>query len=270
MDNLFLITLFDKLPEQIRLKDKHKFATKDSVTVRCEDVRCQNFQISVRAGLKNEVEQFLKSQSPHILHSKFYIDMFLNVTTTREHRSGQQPIENAEDIETEESVMEEGIMSMKPLVQSNIKPTNYQGNDEKPNIHNTTMTLNALHLSILAKQSTIVELIMNHITAIQDEQIFSSTFDAVLGGKVVLDFGTLDPNLLKNWVRSLDGMNAFHLSCRYHPEAIEIMLNAMKKRQVAASKIMNLVQDNLNCMNYTPLHMAAESSLLSVTRYKLV
>ena len=159
-------------------------------------------------------------------------------------------------------------MNLEPIVESNTERKGLIDDDADGIKYNTTMTVNALHLAILAKQTTAVELIMNYLAAIEDEQQFSNTLDSVIGAKLVLDFHNLDPKLFSTYDRTLHGMNAFHLSCQYHPEAIDIMFDKISrhKHEVTRSSVMKLVQANDNLLKYTPLHIASKKSLINATR----
>ena len=215
--------------------------------------------------MENHIDTFLKTRDRNILHSKFYIDMKLNVASAKKLETDNVAVAtNSSNPDIANALLEEGELGLESFTGSNVDLT---GNRVSPK-RNTTMAVNALQLAILAKQSVAVKCIMNHIflNEIWDEKQFSETLYAVLGAHVLLDFHGLDPDLFSNYDRYLDRMNALHLSCQYHPEAIEIMFDTIHKHNVIRTNLLSLVNAKTNVMAYAPLHIAAKKSLTNVAR----
>ena len=256
---LYFITDWSNLTD----KSSNKF-----IHVRCEDERNQLFQIFLRAGMENHIATFLKNRGADILHSKFYIDMKLNVAPARKAEQVVAALSRNPTLNND-AMVEEGGMGLEPLIGANNRlMTNEAMNtiSNKANKHNTTMAVNALQLAMLAKQPKSVKCLMNHIFSSKNEQQYSETLNAVLGAQVVLDFCGFEAEQFSKYDLCLDKMNSLHISCQYHPEAIEIIFDAIYKHKTALTNLPKLVNDKSNIMAYAPLHIAAKKSFLNVAR----
>ena len=107
----------------------------------------------------------------------------------------------------------------------------------------------------------------------------STTLQSLLGNKIVLE------NVHKHartrftsYNQFLNGMNSFHLICRYYPEAIEIIHETFCNNEdkldddddkpvmnECMTELRKFVQEK-NEREYTPVHIAAQKSLLQCSR----
>ena len=233
------------------------------VAVRCKDEKDVLFQIYLRAGMGNQIQSSLKTRGSDVLHSLFFIDMNLNVKVeSKQSTFWDTDLESLSD--------EQSVSPLDPFKKSTNKTAFPDDSNSGVKKYNTTMTVNPLHLAILAKQSIAVKYLMEHIFLSEQackQQFFDTLVQKkVLAAKVTLEFGTLDPKLLSDYDRSLDGMNALHLACQYHPEAVEIIFDIIYKYKVQRTNIEKIVQDRVYNCGYTPLHIAAKKSLVNAAR----
>ena len=218
-----------------------------SVGVRCKEDKNERLQIFLRAGYND----IIATGNWDVLHSKFFIDMWLRYTSARD-------IGDSNDALINYSSEEEGSIGL----------TQIGNSDPKVDTTKVTMTVNALQLAILAKQTATIESLMDYIfpNRIGHENKSFDSIDEFLCEKVVLDFNRLDEEQFSIYDRSLDKMNSLHLSCQYHPQAIQIIINAIFKHKAALSCVSSIVNDKENIFGYAPLHIAAKKSFLDAAR----
>jgi hypothetical protein len=142
------------------------------------------------------------------------------------------------------------------------------------NVNYATLEVNALHLAILAKQADAVKCILECILSDQslEEKNKADTIIFMLCDIVILKepyklFGTM----FRGSDYSLDQMNAYHLSCQFYPDAIEILYDVLcnHEGEISGIAFLDYFKDNIqtklalkaknNVMNYTPLHIAAQN-----------
>ena len=157
----------------------------------------------------------------------------------------------------DEIKMEDGGL----LCRSNTQPVGPGEMNAKRRRCNTYMEVNVLHLSIIAQQTASIQWIMDHISI--DRARFGESLKMILNDRVLLD----NAKLFSTNDQSLHGMNALHLSSQYFPEAMKIIFEANDKYELLPPNLLNIVQDNENCLKLTPLHIAARKSSLKATRY---
>ena len=106
---------------------------------------------------------------------------------------------------------------------------------------NQTMTVNALHLAILSKQSGAVKCIMNHtlFNENKDKENAVSTLIELLSNEVEIDYHT---DKFTKHEQALDGMNALHLCCQYHPDALHVIFEAITDYEKKCSNDQRFIQ----------------------------
>ena len=232
-----------------RSDDRKKYC---SVEIRCEEDRNERLQIFLRAGYS----KILATGDCEVFRSKFFIDMYLNTKSTE--NINVTSICDPNDGHNNDALPEEGLITMRKVEHS----------DPNVNKLNTTMTVNSLQLAILAKQSSVIEYLMDQLfsnSMWKRNKSLNSAYE-FLSEKVVLNFNGLQEEQFSPYDRSLNKMNALHLSCRYHSEGIKIIFDAIYKHKAALSCLSNIVNDKENILGYAPLHIAAKKSFVDVAR----
>ena len=139
--------------------------------------------------------------------------------------------------------------------------------DQKSNTsssYNATLTLNALHLAIIAKQKASVQWIINNVL---DDKRSDSKYSLALQKLVDDKVSLSNANIFSPRDQILHEMNLFHLSSLYFPEAMNIIFRTLDAHQISSAKVLKSVRDDKNMFNYTPLHIAAKKSSLKAARY---
>ena len=115
------------------------------------------------------------------------------------------------------------------------------------------MEITTLHLAIISKQVSMVERIIEYL--IGDEangenirHVFTTKTKAVFSGD--------DASVYSNDVRSMDGMNCFHLAVKYSTECLYILLQSLRRRGLI-KHIPILLEEKDADIGNTPLHAAA-------------
>ena len=226
------------------------------VEIKCEEDKNELFQRALRAG-HNII---IRTEDWYIFTSKFFIDMCLTTKSSYNINTNVNRVSNANNVSDNNAFLEEGSTGM----------TNIENSGTKENKFNTRMTVNALHLAIFAKQSGVIKSLIDHVfsSAIGNED--TSFVFKFLGEKVVLDFNGLNEDQFSNYDRSLNKMNALHLSCRYHPDAIKILFDAIKqsneKHNAEQPCLSSIVNHKENILGKAPLHITAKKSFIDATR----
>ena len=180
------------------------------------------------------------------------------------------------NIETEEEDI--GSKSISKMQRADTLPARDTVNEITDyNSYNATLTVNTLQLAIISRQKSSVEKVlekMSYVPANPGPQIGNSLLD-ILTDKVILQKyktensyipQTLDENKFNPYDRIFHGMTALHLACQFYPEAVELIFEAMYKKEVPPDDISRLTLHNINCLQYTPLHLASKLSLLEPAR----
>ena len=197
----------------------------------------------VRAGKHVEAKKVLDDRGVEILKTRYKtnLDLFFIVDLNKEHKEiGEQYA----DVEQEDDRLDNAEMEVTPL-----------------------------HLAIISKQTLVIQTIIEYIiNKVQEEkqeqkQKIPDLLREVLESKVELKF-YYDVETYDKADRSLDGMNAFHLACKYHPEAISVIFEIFNKQYDDQSTVLNFLRKTDNHVKQTPLHVAARSSTTTATRYK--
>ena len=144
---------------------------------------------------------------------------------------------------------------------------------EDDRLDNAEMEVTPLHLAIISKQTKVIQTIIEYlINKVQEEtheqkQKIPALLREILESKVELKF-YYDIETYDKADRSLDGMNAFHLACKYHPDAISIIFEIINNQYDDQSAVVNFLRKTDNHVKQTPLHVASRSSTTTATRYK--
>ena len=134
------------------------------------------------------------------------------------------------------------------------------------------MSVTALHLAILSKQSNAVKCIMNYILFNEGKERYNvvDTLTEVLSNEVEIDYHT---DKFTKHEQALDGMNALHLSCQYHPDSLHVIFEAIADYEKKSSNdkdicmaLKSILQRTNRVMNTTPLHIAVKRSLVDAVR----
>ena len=153
-----------------------------------------------------------------------------------------------------------------------------EADDEKSRSGNTAMAVTLLHLAIIAKQTNVIRVIFDCIVSkscqyIEEteesdrKQKVNSALQEELEKPVVLGFVyPTETYVYDKEDRSIDGMNAIHLACKYHPKAIPVIFGILKNQDVSDLCEYILAKTD-NHLKQTPLHVAARSSTAVATRY---
>ena len=137
-----------------------------------------------------------------------------------------------------------------------------------------TIIVNSLQLAILARQSSIVDIILSNTinsTPSSEEQLQNDILQ-ILKSRIRLDLRAQDRSLIQSEGLSLEGMNIFHLSCQYHPESLKVILDRLDRlplniRKNISPDINKLLNDSNNDeLRYTPLHIATRGLQINAVR----
>ena len=145
------------------------------------------------------------------------------------------------------------------------------------NSYNATLTVNTLHLAIISRQKSSVEKVLEKISEIPgipgpeiDNSLLNILTDEAILQKYKTENSyirqTLDENKFDVHDRQLHRMTALHLACQFYPEAVELIFDAMYKKEIPQDDVSKLTLHNENCLQYTPLHIASKLSLLEPAR----
>ena len=130
--------------------------------------------------------------------------------------------------------------------------------------YNATLTLNALHLAIIAKQKASVQWIINNVL---DNRHSNDKYGFFLRKLVDDKVSLSNLNIFSPRDKILHEMNSFHLSSLYFPEAMKIIFESLDAHQIHSANVCKSVRDANNIFKYTPLHIAAKKSSLEAARY---
>ena len=139
---------------------------------------------------------------------------------------------------------------------------------------NAKISVTPLHLAIISKQTNVIQGIIEGIVSKSCEYIdeadeddrklkVSNALQEELQRSVELQFYDSQDTYDKE-DRSINGMNAIHLACKYHPKAIQIMFDILKKEDVGIDKLTRAM--NNEDQKQTPLHIASRSTTAVATR----
>jgi hypothetical protein len=119
------------------------------------------------------------------------------------------------------------------------------------------------HLAIISRRSECIKLFLEKI--LEMKQAKPEILFQILEKKVEINYGNLPQNLFDKDDRSLNGMNAIHLSARFdHMSLIEIM--KVVSAQLSDELTLRLVNQHTSHLALTPLHLAVQRSLTISTR----
>ena len=193
----------------------------------------------VRAGNQVEVKKILDEKGLEILNIEYKSGLELDriVELNEENKEADDP--NAEDVDN--------------------------------SLENATMTVTPLQLAIIAKRKKVTQVIIEYIANIEEAEECANALKEVLGSTVKLDFVD-DKETYDKDDRSMDGMNAFHLACKYDPKAIKLIFDILNRKNDERFFFMmkDLLDETDNHLQQTPLHVASRNSTSVAARYKYV
>ena len=236
--------------------------TSKFIQLTSENDEMQDFQCFIRMGLKDEIKRFLNGRGVDVLNSKFFIDMRLN--------------ENLHDKDVQRDNLRTSSAKHQSIENGNIGLDeadgfipNIQMNHLESKGFNTRLTVNAVHLAIFAQQYESLKCLLDHIFEgeIEDGRSNDDVVRDTIGGKLSLDHFGFNPDSFSFYDRCLNGMNTLHLSCHYFPEAVETIFDTIYKCLHTCPNMSEIVNDNKNILQFTPLHIAAKKSLVTASRY---
>ena len=273
--------------ETIR-KSKNKYVQIKSTI---NDATHEDFQIFIRAGMTNQLEKLSKNHNLRVENMKFLVTFRLDSTSSADERDtgksafidmatkerGKPINENGttlEDASTEGSKhpstigqrngSEVNITERRFLSRASTLPLIMDQKSNTSNSYNATLTLNALHLAIIAKQKASVQWIINNIL---DDKYSDSKYALALQTLVDDKVSLSNANIFSPRDQILHEMNLFHLSSLYFPEAMKIIFETFDAHEISSAKVLKSVRDDKNSFKYTPLHIAAKKSSLKAARY---
>ena len=305
--SLFTLKSFrniDTLPDIIRLKPSQvtQYKARNSLIQENQYVL---FQMYLRSGMEDGIRMALKTVE---IESKFHFDLNLQslrnedrapnqILLPQKRRSKRKTInKKTGDVEkglnkyhktipTSNNNINAQIKTNEEMISSilaDIIKDSINGRDSsKPcpdpamtviPVYNQTMTLNALHLAILSKQSGSVKCIMNHTLSNEnkDNPNVVNTLIRLLSNEVEIDYKT---DKFTKHEQALDGMNALHLCCQYHPDALNVIFEAItdyekkcSNDQTIGMALKTILEHKNRVMDTTPLHIAVKRSLVDAVR----
>ena len=149
--------------------------------------------------------------------------------------------------------------------------SNYRRNKGYDDV--ATLEVTPLHLAILSRQESSLEVILEELITsfTQQNTGLGMNRDHILGTKVIAKFPTND-NFKAVYSEEdcmLDGMNVFHLSTKYFPEGLETIIRYLRRQDCLFLQVNDLVAEKDYQIENTPLHVAAECGSIVAMRYLL-
>lgn len=241
--------------------------------------------------MTDQLENLTKRNNISIESMKFLIFLRLNTAYSQEEKDASKTDRLINTANERKNFVEEStITSEDETVNSSIKNTTnclknsgkkkidqlsrdstlptVQGNaTNKISSYNTNLHVNILQLAIISRQKTSVQWIINNILNEQgDFHRNTSSFQSLLNDTVFMS----NASLFNSKDQILHGMNVFHLSSYYFPEALEIIFESIDFHYMSSTNVLKNVRDNENVFQYTPLHIAARKSSYEAARYLIL
>ena len=198
------------------------------------------FGDAVRDGNETRVLEYLKIHSLQILFSKLSIALNLEKNTSLNKQINSEHREDDDADNAKECA-------------------------ESPS-SKVVLTITPFHLAIIAGQTSIIKLFMKWLVdSIDMEKDSRFLIDALKTGTIIsfpknpVQYGKND--------RSLDGMNAFHLSAKYCVLALkEIFYSLNENGLIDKHDIKVLLEAKDRHLKQTPLHVAAKCNISTATK----
>ena len=198
------------------------------------------FGNAVRAGNDAEVVRLLTENGLDLLLSDVSFDIILDIDTRltppiiRRH-SALHRMQSAVNPENNENKSQHGFMTVTPF-----------------------------HLGLLAQHRHTIKIMLEKVLEENDSQTQYDWLKSVLERKTTLiipeDAVSCDKGTL-----SLDGMNAFHVAARYHPNALKDILGVINEKGWMVN-LEYLLEQTDSYLHQTPLHIAAKNTTPEVAR----
>ena len=283
MNYISILDVFDSIR-----KRKNKSVQIKSII---NDATHEDFQIFIRAGMSNQLEKLSKNNNLRVENMKFLVSFRLDSNSPTYERDTEKsafvdmaikerriPInENGTTLEdasrkgsidpstiSERDGSEVNVTERRILSRASTLPLIKDQKSNTSSSYNATLTLNALHLAIIAKQKASVQWIINNI--LDDKRSdgkYALALQKIVDDKVSLS----NANIFSSRDQILHEMNLFHLSSLYFPEAMKIIFETLDARQISSAYVLKSVRDDKNVFKFTPLHIAAKKSSFKAARY---
>ena len=152
--------------------------------------------------------------------------------------------------------------------QVNIKKKNAHSQDELIDSNTATLEVSPLHLAIISKQGSCLEVLLKEIESIQNHEDTNITYsNRFLEAKVVVEFPLDNATLYNDEERMLDGMNILHLAAKYYSEGLEkIICFSQTNKRIFKFMKETLLTGVDNQIRNTPFHVAASAPNVNALR----
>ena len=284
-----MVIIFSDVYDSVR-KRKNKFIK--ITNIRNETIY-DDCQIFIRAGMTDQLERLSRKHNLGFEDMKFVIHLRVNLVSspkrcdvlnpqiidqTKEQRetSNSESVLSFEDATTKIN-MDKTTRKLKSHDDIHIKkgglffrtstlPLILEKQRNQHSSYNVTLMVNSLHLAIIARQKRSVQWIVSQILKEKhSDGEFLFSLRNILEDKVQVSIP--DPTMFSPRDQILQGMNAFHLSSQYFPEALKMIFETLDANFVSPAKVLKSVRDDDNVFRFTPLHIAAKKSSLTAARY---
>ena len=130
-----------------------------------------------------------------------------------------------------------------------------------------TLTLTALHLAIITKQTDVATILIEHIEDLEDvEGERYNILRAALTRKIIFKSTDIDIPVHKNYQCVLEGMSALHLACQFDSKAAKLLIGTFDQFKIPISEIIKLLMDQDNHLKQTPFHISLKNSKPYISR----
>ena len=169
--------------------------------------------------------------------------------------------------------LNENIMGDESSVKSIVK-----NGEVVPGYYSSILQINPFHLAIIAQQYRSVKCILDYIftaTRDKDKEGIIKRIKLVFSQKTLLEKPSMGEIQFSKYDQSMNYANAFHLSCQFYPDALQIFNKTLSNqldqfsstdREEIAAQIKLSVNAKTDAIGITPLHIAAKKSLTQSAR----
>ena len=240
--------------------------------------------------MTDQLENLTKRKNKSFETMKFFICLRLNKASSKEEKdtletetiidTANKRMNVAEEstITLEDETMNSGINQITNFLRNSGEkkaerlsractlPTVLGNQSNTISSYNSNLYVNILHLAIIARQKTSLQWIIDNIlNEGGNSNRNKSSFQSLLDERVYMS----NANMFNSNDQILHGMNVFHLSSYYFPEALKIIFETIDAHNISSTIVLKNVRDNENIFQYTPLHIAARKSSYEAARYKI-
>ena len=156
--------------------------------------------------------------------------------------------------------------------QVNIKKRTSQSEDEIAEADTATIEVSPLHLAIISKQGSCLDVILTEILSLFSQHVTEEdsripTDTKFLEALVSVKFPGNDGSFYHDEDRMLDGMNILHLAAKYYPKGLEKIICTIQKNKAIFQMLKDVLLIGVdNQINNTPFHVAASSQKVTALR----